>query len=154
VKTIREQITAVASGYLGMGDEAERLAAALMNLIEGLPNRGYCEHCGRGDCTPTAAQWDEQRQRAEEAERRAMAYRSLKGMYLRERNAAQKESREAEEIILRLCSAVERVQALPRTPTPNPDAPPLTDDFRRGWETGVLAALAALDDGSEPKEAR
>lgn len=29
---------------------------------------GYCPHCGRGDCSPTADQWLEQRQRADRAE--------------------------------------------------------------------------------------
>lgn len=29
---------------------------------------GYCGHCGRGDCSPTADQWYEQRQRADRAE--------------------------------------------------------------------------------------
>ncbi|MFE0036805.1 hypothetical protein [Streptomyces sp. NPDC059018] len=29
---------------------------------------GYCGHCGRGDCSPTADQWLEQRRRAERAE--------------------------------------------------------------------------------------
>lgn len=27
-------------------------------------DRGYCPHCGRGDCSPTAAQWLRERQRA------------------------------------------------------------------------------------------
>lgn len=29
---------------------------------------GYCPHCGRGDCSPTADQWAEQKQRADKAE--------------------------------------------------------------------------------------
>jgi hypothetical protein len=50
-------------------DDRARFTDAVMAEIEGLPNRGYCEHCGRGDCTPTAAQWDEQHQHAKQAER-------------------------------------------------------------------------------------
>lgn len=32
--------------------------------------RGYCPECGRGDAAPTVADWEQQRQRADEAERR------------------------------------------------------------------------------------
>ncbi|CAM5620663.1 hypothetical protein [Streptomyces aurantiogriseus] len=32
--------------------------------------RGYCPACGRGDAAPTVADWEQQRQRADEAEQR------------------------------------------------------------------------------------
>ncbi|KUJ65415.1 hypothetical protein [Streptosporangium amethystogenes] len=38
---------------------------------------GYCGHCGRGDCSPTADQWLEQRQRAEQAEAAIARVRAL-----------------------------------------------------------------------------
>lgn len=38
--------------------------------------RGYCPHCGRGDCSPTAAQWYEQQQRAERVEVERDRYRA------------------------------------------------------------------------------
>lgn len=30
--------------------------------------RGYCPECGRGDCAPTAADWEQQKTRADQAE--------------------------------------------------------------------------------------
>lgn len=50
-------------------------ADAVLPIIEGLPNRGYCEHCGRGDCAPTAEQYHQLTQRAEQAERERDEYR-------------------------------------------------------------------------------
>ncbi|MBP5870879.1 hypothetical protein [Streptomyces scabiei] len=32
--------------------------------------RGYCPNCGRGDAAPTVEDWEQQKQRADEAERR------------------------------------------------------------------------------------
>ena len=36
--------------------------------------RGYCPACGRGDASPTAQQWEQQRQRADQAEARVADY--------------------------------------------------------------------------------
>lgn len=44
-------------------EQAEAELAALKTVTT-----GYCPRCGRGDCSPTADQWLEQRQRAEQAE--------------------------------------------------------------------------------------
>lgn len=35
--------------------------------------RGYCPECGRGDAAPTVADWERERQRADTAERAAVA---------------------------------------------------------------------------------
>lgn len=43
--------------------EAARVAALETELAA-----LYCPHCGRGDCSPTADQWYEQKQRADQAE--------------------------------------------------------------------------------------
>lgn len=42
---------------------------------------GYCPHCGRGDCSPTADQWLEQRQRADRAEAAIARVRALHGRW-------------------------------------------------------------------------
>ena len=44
-------------------EQAEAELTALKTITS-----GYCGHCGRGDCSPTADQWYEQRQRADRAE--------------------------------------------------------------------------------------
>ena len=36
--------------------------------------RGYCPACGRGDAAPTVADWEQQRQRADQAEARVVDY--------------------------------------------------------------------------------
>jgi len=43
---------------------------ALYNQLAALREvaRGYCPHCGRGDASPTAQHWEEQKQRADHAE--------------------------------------------------------------------------------------
>ena len=43
--------------------KAETELAALREVA-----RGYCPECGRGDASPTAQQWEEQKQRADQAE--------------------------------------------------------------------------------------
>ena len=43
--------------------DLERQLAALREVA-----RGYCPHCGRGDASPTAHHWEEQKQRADQAE--------------------------------------------------------------------------------------
>jgi len=48
---------------------AERLAQDLAALRQ--VARGYCPACGRGDCAPTVADWEQQRKRADQAEARA-----------------------------------------------------------------------------------
>ncbi|MFF9197316.1 hypothetical protein ACF09L_19120 [Streptomyces sp. NPDC014779] len=52
--------------------KAEAELAALKTITS-----GYCGHCGRGDCSPTADQWYEQRQRAERAEAAIERIRAL-----------------------------------------------------------------------------
>ncbi|MGW5003295.1 hypothetical protein ACWEP8_37205 [Streptomyces hydrogenans] len=44
-------------------EKAEAELAALKTIAT-----GYCPECGRGDCSPTAQQWLDQRDRANEAE--------------------------------------------------------------------------------------
>ena len=44
----------------------DRYVAELAALRE--VARGYCPHCGRGDASPTAQQWEEQKQRADQVE--------------------------------------------------------------------------------------
>ena len=44
-------------------EQAEAELTALKTITS-----GYCGHCGRGDCSPTADQWYEQRQRADRHE--------------------------------------------------------------------------------------
>lgn len=39
--------------------------------------RGYCPHCGRGDATPTTTDWEQQKQRAEQAEAAIARVRAL-----------------------------------------------------------------------------
>lgn len=46
--------------------ELTRLRAELATLRA--VARGYCPHCGRGDCAPTVHDWEAERQRAEQAE--------------------------------------------------------------------------------------
>lgn len=46
---------------------------AVLDLIETFADRGYCEHCGRGDCSPSADQYYRQYQRADQAEARISA---------------------------------------------------------------------------------
>ena len=48
--------------------ERDRLTAELAALRQ--VARGYCPECGRGDAAPTVADWEQQRQRADEAEER------------------------------------------------------------------------------------
>jgi hypothetical protein len=47
--------------------ERDRLRAELATL-RAVDERGYCPHCGRGDCTPTVDQWMRQSDRADQAE--------------------------------------------------------------------------------------
>ena len=54
-------------------DEQQRLREGIDALYAELAalksiTSGYCEHCGRGDCSPTTDQWYDQRQRADQAE--------------------------------------------------------------------------------------
>lgn len=51
---------------------AERTKAELTALKS--ITSGYCGHCGRGDCSPTANQWYEQRVRADKAEAELAAF--------------------------------------------------------------------------------
>lgn len=39
--------------------------------------RSYCPHCGRGDATPTVADWEQQKQRADQAETETARVRAL-----------------------------------------------------------------------------
>ncbi len=52
-------------------DEQQRLRDGI-NQLAALRQvaRGYCPDCGRGDAAPTVTDWEQQRQRADEAERR------------------------------------------------------------------------------------
>ncbi|MGW0550531.1 hypothetical protein [Streptomyces altiplanensis] len=60
---------------------------------------GYCPHCGRGDCSPSADQWREQQQRAEEAQAAIERVREVAGLWFRE--GAPGPTREAGRFILR-----------------------------------------------------
>jgi len=53
-------------------DQAEAELTALKAITT-----GYCPRCGRGDCSPTADQWLEQRQRADRAEAAIARVRAL-----------------------------------------------------------------------------
>lgn len=48
--------------------ERDRLARELAALRAATPDRGYCPECGRGDCAPGHAEWQQQYRRAERAE--------------------------------------------------------------------------------------
>jgi hypothetical protein len=48
--------------------EYQQLTAELAALRQ--VARGYCPHCGRGDAAPTVADWERERQRADQAEGR------------------------------------------------------------------------------------
>lgn len=58
---LRRQLEAAISA-LG---KSETELAALRTV-----SRGYCPACGRGDATPTVADWEQQKQRADQAEAR------------------------------------------------------------------------------------
>jgi hypothetical protein len=52
----------------------ERLGKELAALRQ--VARGYCPHCGRGDATPTVEDWEQQKQRADDAEAAIEAVRA------------------------------------------------------------------------------
>lgn len=66
--------TDTCDGWLGLRHQTQ--ASALRERerhvaeahAEVVAQPGYCPHCGRGDCAPTADAYEQQRQRAERAE--------------------------------------------------------------------------------------
>jgi len=58
--------------HCARAEQAEAELTALKTITS-----GYCGHCGRGDCSPTADQWYEQRQRADRHEALLRQYLSL-----------------------------------------------------------------------------
>lgn len=63
----------------GLGDQRPQTAITTAVLAEIAPEldaldalqavaRGYCPACGRGDAAPTVADWEQQKQRADQAE--------------------------------------------------------------------------------------
>ncbi|WP_327160508.1 hypothetical protein [Streptomyces zaomyceticus] len=105
---------------------------------------GYCFECGRGDCSPTADQWYEQRVRADRHEAEAARLSALAQTFqtnackaLEEQNWARHHAEERAEAILTAVRAA-------------------ADDLADGTEAGFKAALtlrAILDQhGQTPKE--
>lgn len=58
--TSRHTVDSITSDQL---DQLYDQLAALRQVA-----RGYCPHCGRGDAAPTATDWEQQKQRADQAE--------------------------------------------------------------------------------------
>ena len=65
--TWRATVAALDAGVPGTPRHRAEQAEAELTALKTITS-GYCGHCGRGDCSPTADQWYEQRQRADRAE--------------------------------------------------------------------------------------
>lgn len=79
--------------------KAETELAALRQVA-----RGYCDACGRGDAAPTVADWEQQRQRADQAEEAARRALEQRQEMAEERYVWQERGDQAE-------AALERVRA-------------------------------------------
>lgn len=103
--------------------------------------RGYCPHCGRGDASPTTAQWYAERQRADQAEgqlRHLQATSEAAGILLTRTTDERDQLR----------GALARVQALAdRWVKAGP--PPLGTSINRWWDKRLVELNAVLSDTKE-----
>ncbi|GFH36603.1 hypothetical protein [Streptomyces pacificus] len=96
--------TAPAPG--GVRDQIAAAVTAAAGVREVTP--GYCGHCGRGDCSPTADQWLAERRRAEQAEAEATTTARVMGAL----------HRSAEEAVTRVIELAERWASDPNRSDP------------------------------------
>lgn len=89
-------VNALADAVLSVRDaELARLRAELAKLRA--VSRGYCPHCGRGDCAPRLEDWEHERARAEQAEAAIARVREIaeRWRYVHDRKQASEELRAA-----------------------------------------------------------
>ncbi|MEU0659583.1 hypothetical protein [Streptomyces lavendulocolor] len=121
---------------------AEALAAvAALREID----RGYCPHCGRGDCSPTAAQWLQERQRADRAEADLAEARNALAMQKGVSADLRVESRARGDKLDRVRAECERIEAAVRA---NPHDP----DFDGAYLAAIGHIRAALDQQEQAAE--
>lgn len=157
--------------------EAERLRAELAALRA--VSRGYCPHCGRGDCAPRLEDWEAERQRAEHAEAAIERVREelsdcdddkwmVRAGDIRnalDQDEADQPGTDAAEAVAHLAhqredlrhqirdlqTTLARVRAIPRLPHFSQQTGELGRAYTRGWESVIDAIDTALD---QPKESR
>jgi hypothetical protein len=112
--------------------DLERQLAALRQVA-----RGYCPACGRGDAAPTVADWETQKQRADEAEAQQRLTDAMRQQNLDAAAAAIQRAEQAE-------AAIARVRTLAVQSRDHSAAG--LDDYQIGRHDLAVDILTALDE--------
>ena len=119
--------------------KAETELAALREVA-----RGYCPECGRGDASPTAQQWEEQKQRADQAEELLRIAHDTSNTSEAERARAAQRAEQAE-------AALERTRRFASYARDRTE--PALNDWQIGQHELAAAVLDVLNEQPEPAAA-